>query len=320
MTIDAPGAPDAARREAAAAAVRAHLRPSPLVAADDLAPGALLKLESLLPTGSFKVRGALAACAATQGPLVTASAGNHGLGMAFAAAHLGRDVVVVVPGDASEAKVARLRGLGVEPVRAGAGYDAAEAEALAIAHRTGARFVSPYDDPDVIAGQHTVGREIGDELAGPLLVVVPVGGGGLAAGVVLWAAGRSQVRVVGVEAAASTAMAASLRAGRVARVAVGPTVADGLAGNLAADASTPGILAAGGIALTAVSDGEILRAVAHLHRAHGIVAEGAGAVAVAALLAGRVAPQAGERLVALVTGSNLTGPVLARALALPVPG
>lgn len=314
MTIDLPGAPGPAALSAAERVVRAHLRPSPLVAADELAPGALLKLDSLQPTGSFKVRGALAACAAAAGPVVTASAGNHGLGMGLAASRLGREVVVVVPGDASEAKVARLRRLGVEPVRAGTGYDAAEATALAIARDTGARYVSPYDDPDVIAGQHTVGIEIGAELAGPLLVVVPVGGGGLAAGVVLWAVTRPEVRVVGVEAAASTAMAAALRAGRVARVAVGETIADGLAGNLAAGARTPAILAAAGITLAAVSEGEILRAVAHLHREHGLVAEGAGAVAVAALMSGRAAPRGDERAVALVTGSNLTAAVLARAL------
>ena len=207
------------------------LAPTPLVSAPALGPGVLLKVETVQPTGSFKVRGALAAVAhARPGEhVVTVSAGNHGLGVAQAAALLGRSATVVVPENASRAKVDRLRSFPVDLVLAGDGYDAAEAHALDLA-RGGGVFVSPYNDPHVIAGQRTVAVEIGASLDGPLTIVVPVGGGGLVAGVALWAAGRDDVRVVGVEAAASRAMSAAVRAGRVVDVPIGATLADGMAG------------------------------------------------------------------------------------------
>ena len=118
---------------------------------------------------------------------------------------LGRSATVVVPEHASRAKVDRLRSFPVDLVLAGDGYDAAEAHALDLA-RGGGVFVSPYNDPHVIAGQRTIAVEIGAALDGPLTIVVPVGGGGLVAGVALWAAGRDDVRVVGVEAVASRAI------------------------------------------------------------------------------------------------------------------
>ena len=301
----------------AEAVVREGLAPTPLVAAPALGPRALLKVETVQPTGSFKVRGALAAVAqARPGEhVVTVSAGNHGLGVAQAAALLGRSATVVVPENASRAKVDRLRPFPVDLVLAGDGYDAAEAHALDLAVGGGV-FVSPYNDPRVIAGQRTVAVEIGGSLDGPLTIAVPVGGGGLVAGVALWAAGHDDVRVVGVEAAASRAMSAAVRSGRVVDVPIGATLADGMAGNVEAGSVTVAIAARHVDAWVAVEEDELRAAMRLLAFDSGLVAEGAGAAATAAVLAGRVVDERpGARIVALVTGRNITRATLLAVLA-----
>jgi threonine dehydratase len=306
--------PTADQLTGAAEAVAAALAPTPVDAAPDLGEGVWLKLETLQPTGSFKIRGALAAMAAApDGRVVTASAGNHGLALARAAVLLGREATVVVAADASRAKVDRLRSLPVGLVQHGRGYDEAERAALELAS-SGATFVSPYNDPDVIAGQRTLGLELDARFEGGLTVVVPVGGGGLLAGLALWAAERGDVRLIGVEAAASTAFSAALAAGRVVDVPIGETIADGLAGGLEAASVTVDIVRdSGAVEMVTVDEGELLAAVAHLHREHGLVVEGAGAAAVAAVRSGRAgAPN--RPVVALVTGRNVTDEVLLRAL------
>ena len=230
--------------------VQTHLDRTPLVRVDlgGFDPPTYLKLESLHPTGSFKVRGALAAVAtaARDGrPVVTASAGNHGLGVAFAATRLNARATVVVPENASTAKVEALRRFDIDLLLVGDRYDAAEQAALRIAEQTNAEFISAYTHPDVIAGQATVVGEVAEQVVGPFRIVVPVGGGGLAAGTALGAPARASV--IGVEAQASRAVSASMRAGRVIDVDVEPTIADGLAGNVAADTITPRILSQHGV-------------------------------------------------------------------------
>jgi threonine dehydratase len=299
--------------EVARAVIGAHLAPTPVVAWD----GRWLKLETLQPTGSFKVRGALAAVAAYGGqgrPMVTASAGNHGLGMAYAAGVLGAEVTVVVPADASPAKVEALRELGADLVLHGRGYDAAERHALELT-RAGATYVSAYTDPWVIAGQSTVVSELVEALRRPFTAVVPLGGGGLLAGSVL-AAARSPhpVGLVGVETAASRAVSTAVAHGAVTPVPVGPTLADGLAGNLEPGALTPGIVS-GRAELTAVSEESIVDAVRTLARRAGLVVEGSGAVGLAALASGRISPQG--TVVLLVTGRNIATDAYARILAQP---
>ena len=194
-----------------------------------------LKLETQQPTGSFKVRGALAALTqAGGGPVVTASAGNAGLGVAWAASRARRARRRSwCPTSASPAKVAALRALPVELVMHGDGYDAAEAHALALP----GTYVSAYNDTHVVAGAATIGREL-EALDGPLTVVCGVGGGGLASGLGLWAAGRPGTRVVAVEAARSPAFSTALAAGAITQVEVGETLADGLAGNIEAGSVT----------------------------------------------------------------------------------
>jgi len=301
-----------ARREVREAEerIRPHLPPTPVLASPALAPGALLKLETLQPTGSFKVRGALAALTrlAPGERVVAASAGNHALGIAWAAAVLGIEATVVVPETASPAKLSALERFPVELVRHGAGYDEAERHALELAAK-GRRYVSAYNDPDVIAGGGTLALELPDE---PLTIVCPVGGGGLCAGVALWASDLPHVKVVGVEAEASRAVSSAVAVGRIDPVEVGPTLADGLAGNLEPGSVTVELVQRYVAEVVSVTEAEIEEVIRFLACEHGLVAEGAGAVATAALLAGKVAV-AGHP-VALVTGRNVDPRTLARIL------
>jgi threonine dehydratase len=295
--------------------VQRHLSPTPLVSTPAV-DGGLLKLESWQPTGSFKVRGALAALSAlgaearTTG-VVAASAGNHGLGVAYAATLLGIRATIVVPETASAAKVAVLRRFTVDVVLHGDSYDAAEA--YAVQHASdGPAFVSPYNDPAVIAGQSTIGPEVAAQVDGPMTIVAPIGGGGLVAGLSLWATGHPGVRVVGVEADASRAVSAAITRGAIVPVAIEPTLADGLAGNLETGSVTPEIIGKYAYALTSVSEPEIRAAMRFLAAEHGLVVEGSGAVAVAAVRAGKV--DASGPLVAAVTGRNIALPTFAGVL------
>jgi threonine dehydratase len=307
-------APTAEDLDAAAAAVAARLPPTPVVPAPALGDDVFLKLETLQPTGSFKVRGALAALARVgDAPVVAASAGNHGLGVAWAAAALGLPATVVVPETASPAKLAALQALPVALEQRGADYDEAEAYALALAER-GATFVSAYNDTGTIAGQSTIGRELDEQLPGPVTVVCPIGGGGLASGLGLWAAGRAGARVVGVEAERSPAFTTALAAGAITPIEPGETLADGLGGNVEPGSVTFELVRDHVAVLATVSEAEIADALRLLARAHGLVAEGAAAVAVAGVITGRVARGDGP-VVVILTGRNIALPRLVAVLA-----
>jgi threonine dehydratase len=313
-----PGPDDVAR---AGAVIARHLAVTPVVASPLLGSDVWLKLETLQPTGSFKVRGALAAVAAARAedpdrPVVTASAGNHGLGVAFAARELGMRAIVVIPENASEAKRGALERFSVEVVRHGTTYEEAEAHALALAGegRGGARFVSAYNDGDVIAGQGTIALELFDQVAGLGRIMAPVGGGGLVAGLAVAAGYRGGVVVHGVEAAASPAVSASVAAGRVVTVPILGTLADGLAGNLEPGSVTVPLIARGVEELVAVDEASIARAVRFLAFEHGLVVEPSGAVAVAAVLSAGGAAGRGPTAV-VVTGRNVTPSLFAELLA-----
>ena len=311
MSVRQVAAPSARDLEAAWEVVRARLAPTPLVPAPGLGERVHLKLETLQPTGSFKVRGALAALARAgrDEPVVMASAGNAGLGVAWAASVLGARATVVVAETASPAKVAALQALPVTLVQHGDDYDGAEAHALSL----GDAYLSSYNDTGVIAGQSTIGRELDAQLPGPVTVVAPLGGGSLASGLGLWAAGRAGARVVAVEAERSPALSTALAAGAITPVTVGDTLADGLAGNLEPGSVTFPLVRDHVAAISQVSEAEIEEAIRFLARAHGIVAEGAGATAAAAVLAGRVEP-GDEPLVVVVSGRNIALPRLAAVL------
>jgi threonine dehydratase len=313
--VQEPG-PDAVLR--AAVVVARHLRVTPVVASPLLGADVWLKLETLQPTGSFKVRGALVAVAGALAedpdrPVVTASAGNHGLGVAFAARVFGARAIVVIPENASTAKRSALEDFDVEIVRHGSTYDEAETHALVLAAAGGARFVSAYNDPDVIAGQGTIALELFDQIPGLTTIIAPIGGGGLLAGLALAAAHRSGVGVRGVETDASPAVSASVTAGRVVAVPIGATLADGLAGNIEPGAVTIPLIAHGVEQIAGVDEESIKRAVRFLAFDHGLVVEPSGAVAVAALLCGRLAPGSGPTAV-VVTGRNVSGALLGELL------
>jgi threonine dehydratase len=305
--------------EAAWKAVRRFLAPTPVVGAPQLGHSVSVKLETLQPTGSFKVRGGLAAVSATQEKdpgraVVASSAGNHGLGLAFAASRLGARVTVVVPTGASAAKVAALQQFDVRLVLHGEGYREAETHALELAAGDGSRYVSPYNDTDVIAGQSTLARELLEQVPDLGTVVVPCGGGGLLAGVILGLEGTG-VRVVGVESEASPAMSTALAAGTIVPIEVEPTVADGLAGNLEPGAVTVGLALRHGVHVLTVSEADIRSAMAFAANKMGLVLEGAGAVGVGALRAGAVRPaENGRETVVLLTGRNVAPKLLAEVL------
>jgi threonine dehydratase len=283
-----------------------------------------LKLESVQLTNSFKIRGALNAAlrvleeardpAADRRPIVTASAGNHGRALALVSERLGLRTTVFTPRTAPETKRAAIRHHGVVLRDDAADYDAAEQAAREYAGEHRALYLSPYNHPDVIAGAGTPALEILDVLPSFDVLVVPLGGGGLASGLgtVVRAAG-AQVRVVGVEAAASTPFARSLAAGEITAIDPQSSLADGLTGNLEPDSMTFDIVQRVVTELVSVDEDEIASAIRGLAAEEHVIAEGAGAVATAAVL-GKQIVKPGEIAVVMVTGGNIDTATLAGIL------
>jgi threonine dehydratase len=266
-----------------------------------------LKREDLQRTGSFKERGARHAllCLGGEGcarGVVAASAGNHALGLAYHGAQLGVRVTVVMPVDAPEVKVRRCRGLGAEVVLQGRSFEEAQSRAWELAAEGGAVFVHPFDDLDVIAGQGTLALEVCEQVRVFDTMVVPVGGGGLLAGVAtVVKALRPAVRVIAVEPARAAGFVAAYLHGGPTRAELAPTLADGLA--VAQMGAATFALAAGLVDdLVTVTETELADAVALLARRAGAVVEGAGAAALAAVIAGKVR---GGAVVVPVTGRNI---------------
>lgn len=308
-TVSVPSSDDL---NAARQIVSQHLLPTPLIGTGEWS---WLKLESLQPTGAFKVRGALAALSGvTPGErVVTASAGNHALGVAWAARRLRIPATIVVAKTAAPVKIDKLRALETDLLLHGASYDEAEDYAIEMA-ANGARFLSAYNDTHVIAGQATVLDEVLAQLPEddlPLTLIAPVGGGGLLAGIALRASEvtNRDIRLIGVEAEESLAVSSSVAAGKTIDVPVGETLADGLSGNVEAHSVTVDILRDHHVRFEAVSEAQIRSAIRWLFREPGLVAEGAAATTIAALHADIDAPQEGH-VVSLITGRNITWPTL----------
>jgi threonine dehydratase len=305
--------------------IRAYLPPTPLRPAFALrSTHALVKLECWQPTGSFKVRGALAVLTGLSAEerargVVAASAGNHALGVAFAADALGGLVsaTVVVPESVPRAKLEKLRAFPVELKIAGVDYDEAFAVATELASKRGALLVHAFDDPVTAAGQGTVGLEILEQRPDVGTILIPVGGGGLLAGTaVAVKAARPDVRIVGVQPEASPALRESIRLGRpLLTYAAAPTLADGLAGGIGQLVFAHRSLIDD---VVTVTESEIEAAIADLAIDDQIVAEASGAVGVAALLANRISARGSRPAVAIVTGANLDAAVLARILSVRV--
>ncbi|MCE2943736.1 MAG: threonine dehydratase [Lysobacteraceae bacterium] len=292
---------------AASARLRRYLPPTPLHYAERF--GCWLKLENLQRTGAYKVRGALNALLAARErgdrrTVITASAGNHAMGLAWAARELKVPVITVMPMTAPVVKAQGVAFLGATVRQSGQTYDEAKAHALQLAEQHGFRYLSAFDDPDVIAGQGTLGIELAAHA--PEAVLVPIGGGGLAAGVAL--ALKSQgVRIIGAQVEGVDAMARALK-GDASPIMPRPTLADGTR------VAEPGTLTREILSrllddLIIVREAELRETLARLMLEEHIVAEGAGALALAA---GRRV--ASRRKVAVVSGGNIDAAVFAQLL------
>jgi threonine dehydratase len=312
--------------------LRARRRIAPYVRRTALEPSAWLsgvagahvslKLESLQRSRSFKSRGAFNAVIArlerwggTPNPIVTASAGNHGRALAAAADTFRLPLVVFTPADAPKTKLAAIRRHGAELRDVGRDYDDAERIAKAYAKETGAEFISPYNDLDVIAGAATVALEIFEDAADTDTLVIPIGGGGLISGMAVAAKAISaRCDVIGVEVAASCAFQTSVRAGRLTEIVPGDTLADGLGGNPDPETITFDLIQRFVDRIVTVSEADLAAALVGLVEAEHLVAEGAGAAAAAALVGKRV-DVPGRRVAVVVSGGNIDRARLAALLA-----
>jgi threonine dehydratase len=275
----------------------------------------VLKAENLQRTGSFKLRGALNKIAALgeacAGGVVTASAGNHAQAVAYAARARGVPCTVFVPEAAPIAKLQAARDLGADVRMGGTSVDEALEAALAFAREGAVAFVHPFDDPDVVAGQGTLGLELLAQVPDLARVVVPVGGGGLVSGIAIAVkSALPDVEVIGVQAETCAPMAASLEAGQPLAVRSALTIADGIA------VKRPGELTLGLIRtwvddVAVVGEDEVAEAMIFLLERAKLVVEGAGAVGVAALLGGRLRAAPAGTTVVVLSGGNVDSGLLA---------
>lgn len=268
-----------------------------------------MKFENLQATGSFKERGAankllLLTAQQRKAGVVTASAGNHGLGVAYQARKLGIPTTVVMPKGAPLVKQSNVARLGATVILHGDTYEDAVAKGREIERAEKRMFVHGFDDPDIIAGQGTLGLELLDDVPELDAVIVPVGGGGLIAGVGLAIkALKPKVKVIGVEPERCASMAAALKAGKPVTVEAKPTIADGLAVNRVGEWPLK-IVRETVDELVVVSEDEIARAILALLEMEKTVVEGAGAAPLAALLSGKV-KLTGQTVALPLCGGNI---------------
>jgi threonine dehydratase len=298
--------------EAARARIAGHILRTPLKrSAGSIHGGPIyLKLETRHPTGSFKLRGATNAMLSLDGAalargVVTASTGNHGQALAYAANARGARAVVCMSRLVPDNKIEAVRALGAEARIVGRSQDDAQAEVARLVQEEGFTEVHPFDDPLVIAGQGTLGLEIIEDLPDVALVLVPLSGGGLASGVAAAVKGRQPgARIIGVSMAYGAAMQASLAAGRPVEVEELATLADSLGGGIGLANRFTFMMCRDlldGVLL--LSEEEIAAGIRHAHAVEGEVVEGAGAVGIAALLAGKARAEGPTAVV--VSGRNI---------------
>jgi threonine dehydratase len=302
-----------------------YVRRTPLVHShwlSDVSGGHVsLKLESMQVSNAFKARGAFNALIArlersntAPAQLVTASAGNHGRALAAAAETFKLPLIVFTPADAPEAKLAAIRRHGADLRAIGRDYDDAERMAKTFARDTGAEFISPYSDPDVIAGAGTIGLELFEDAPSLNLLLVPIGGGGLISGVATVAkAIAPDCQVVGVELDVAHAFQTSVQAGRLVAVDAGPSLADGLGGNPDPETITFEPIQRLVDRIVTVSEATLAASVRGLVEHEHVIAEGAGAAATAAIL-GKHIGVAGRRAALIVSGANIDRARLAELL------
>jgi threonine dehydratase len=310
--------------EDAARLISGRVRETPLLPAGELSrrvgTRVLLKAENLQLTGSFKARGAFNAIArlseeALHRGVVAASAGNHAQAVAFAAREMGAKATLVMPAGAPLAKVAAVRQYGGEVRLVEGGYDEAGKAAEAVAADEGKTVVHAFDQPEVVAGQGTVGLELRRDAPELKLVVVPLGGGGLAAGIAIALAERMpSTRVVGVQSEACAPYPASLEAHEpVGARSASSTICDGIAVKTPGDFTLPLIQRYVPEVVT-VSDDEVAEAMVLLLERSKLVVEGAGAVGVAALMHGKLKPPPGGEVCAVLSGGNVDASLLSECI------
>lgn len=277
-----------------------------------------LKLECLQKTGSFKVRGALNKMASLSEEelakgVITASAGNHAQGVAYAAALKGISALIVVPKTAPETKRAGIMRYGAELVVYGDNYDEAEAHAYQLAEETGRTFVHAFEDDHIIAGQGTVGLEALLEEPDFDTIIVPAGGGGLICGIATVAkAINPAINVIGIQTHASPPWYYSFRAGHLVDVEYSDSLADGLHGGITQGNLELALKIVDDILL--VEEEHVGQAMHWLAKEHHLMVEGSGAVGVAALLQGAVPGVAGKKVLNIVSGSNVDAGKLAKLI------
>lgn len=269
------------------------------------------KCENLQRTGSFKIRGACNKIAHLTDEekacgVIASSAGNHAQGVALGAKNAGIKATICMPANAPISKVAATKSYGAEVVLHGTVYDDAYAKAVEIQTQTGATFLHPFDDKDVIAGQGTIGLEIYEQLDGNVdTVLVPIGGGGIIAGIATALKELNpNIKVIGVQTCNIPSMKKSYENGKITSAFNDITIADGIA------VKTPGSLTFDIISrlvddVITVTEEEIAEAILFMMENQKLVSEGAGAVSTAALLSEKYKPLAGERVVCVVSGGNV---------------
>ena len=277
-----------------------------------------LKLENLQMTGSFKERGALNRIAtltpeqASRG-VIAASAGNHAQGVAYHATRRGIRAVIVMPLTTPLVKVTATKGFGAEVLLHGANYDEAYAEARRQCELQALTFIHPFDDPDVMAGQGTIGLELLEQVPDLGAVVVPIGGGGLIGGIACAIKeSRPGVKVVGVQTSRLASMAEAVKAGHPVTIEPSTTIADGIAVRRSGELTLPMVEAYVDEIVT-VEEDEIASAILMLLEREKTLAEGAGATALAALLQHRTSLK-GENTAVLVCGGNIDVTLLSRII------
>jgi threonine dehydratase len=285
-----------------------YIRETPVIA---LEPGALgvptalwLKLESLQHTGSFKPRGAFNRLLTSDMPasgVIAASGGNHGIAVAYAAQQFGIPAEIFVPTISAPVKIDRIRAYGAQVTVTGEAYAEAFAASQKRAQETGALVVHAYDQPEVLAGQGTLGREWESQVEEIDTLLIAVGGGGLIGGIAAWFAGR--ITIIGVEPEGSSAFAAALRAGELVDVSVRSIAADSL-GARRVGALMFALTRQYRVNCLLVSDVAIQEAQRRLWQELRVVAEPGGATALAALTSGVYQPAPGERVGVLICGGN----------------
>ena len=313
--------PSSAQIEAARQVVADHLTPTPTITTTIRGRHVFAKMDCLQPVGSFKIRGALAAIADSlrhdpHGAVIASSAGNHGLGIAHAATLLGATATVVVPGNASAAKVSKLRTYDITLIQYGDTYDEAQEHAHALAERHSLHFLSPFNDPNVVAGQATCFDELLAQVPDVEEVVVPIGGGGLMAGCLVSRTANlgRDVTITGVQAENWAAMYHFLNGVAPDEIPHANTIADGLAGGVVVGAVTNALIEENKIDITLVPEALVRRGVAEALRDNGILLEGSSAVAYAAI-AEKLIDVTDRRVAFIASGRNIADALLREILA-----